>query len=694
MKNFYVTLMAALLAGTSLAQAQSIQLQRMPSTQQQTVTATRSLLPSEASTLPMTSKVAPVADTLAASIPELAIPVGYASFTPASENISAVGSGAPISNLYGSAIELNSPQLTGTNIFAIRFFLYSAVGCESLEVFITEDLAGTSLVSQQVENPVSGWNYVVLDEPLSLEGRSKLFIGYYYQGSASYALSFEKSQTGVDTNADWYAQLTPEGQLAWSHMSTDGLGAVKNLVFAMMDTETPSMDYPTGDVYLESAGVGYYNNVRTGEEFPATVTVTNNGATTIQSLTLGYGIGSVTTQQTFHDLNLPMGASTTLTVNATSETEGVQEFYLQVSDLNDGTLRDEEESNNAGYLSFACYNEFFNRKPLIELFTSQLCQYCPQGYEYAEQAAEFFRDDVIFLKHHAGFADDIFTVSPSQTYSTFFGVDAIGNPAAMLDRITVRYQDGSQAVAFHPGNLSGLLPSIIGVPATSSVNIEGSIDMETRTVTITVSGDIISLGSDYDMANPCLNVMIVQDNYRAPQLFYANEETEAYWDTHDDFLRIQLSENFGDPITLDNGHYLKTYTYTIPESISGPVNPFEGNEGTSEVVPCVLDNMSIIAFTGNYNGADSQDNMVDNAEELSFSELEGFVNGIENSVEETPSVDIYVENNRVVVNGDYDTMAVFSINGQQVANDNLQEGFYIVRVTADNRTTVKKVAVF
>lgn len=692
MKNFYVTLMAALLAGTSLAQAQSIQLQRMPSMQQQTVTATRSLLPSEASTLPMTSKVAPVADTRAASIPELAIPVGYASYTPANENITAIGSGAPISNMFGGAIELNAPQLTGNSIFAIRFFLYSAVGCESLEVFITQDLAGTSLVSQQVENPVSGWNYVILDEPLSLEGLSKLFIGYYYQGTASYAVTLELSQTGVNTNADWYAGLTPEGQLAWSHTSTDGLGATNNLIFAMMDTETPSMDYPTGDVSLGSAGVGYYNNVRTGEEFPATVTVTNNGATTIQSLTLGYGIGSVTTQQTFRDLNLPMGASTTLTVNATSETEGVQKFYLQVSDLNDGTLRDEEESSNAGFLNFACYNEFFNRKPLIELFTSQTCQYCPQGYEYAEQAAESFRDDVIFLKHHTGFADDIFTVSPSQTYATFFRVE--GAPSAMLDRITVRYNDGSQAVAFHPANLSGLLPSIIGVPATSSVNIEGSIDMETRTVTVTVSGDIISLGSDYDMANPCLNVMIVQDNFRAPQVFYVNNEAVANWDTHDDFLRLQLSENFGDPITLDNGHYSKTYTYTIPESITGPVNPFEGNEGTSEVVPCVLDNMSIIAFTGNYNGADSQDNMIDNAEELPFSELEGFVNGIENSVEETPSVDIYVENNRVVVNGDYDTMAVFSINGQQVANDNLQEGFYIVRVTADNRTTVKKVAVF
>lgn len=693
MKNFYVTLMTALLAGTSLAQAQSIQLQRMPSMQQQTVTATRSLLPSEASTLPMTSKVAPVADTRAASIPELAIPVGYASYTPANENITAIGSGAPISNMFGGAIELNAPQLTGNSIFAIRFFLYSAVGCESLEVFITQDLAGTSLVSQQVENPVSGWNYVILDEPLSLEGLSKLFIGYYYQGTASYAVTLELSQTGVNTNADWYAGLTPEGQLAWSHTSTDGLGATNNLIFAMMDTETPSMDYPTGDVSLGSAGVGYYNNVRTGEEFPATVTVTNNGATTIQSLTLGYGIGSVTTQQTFRDLNLPMGASTTLTVNATSETEGVQKFYLQVSDLNDGTLRDEEESSNAGFLNFACYNEFFNRKPLIELFTSQTCQYCPQGYEYAEQAAESFRDDVIFLKHHTGFADDIFTVSPSQTYATFFRVE--GAPSAMLDRITVRYNDGSQAVAFHPTNLSGLLPSIIGVPATSSVNIEGSIDMETRTVTVTVSGDIISLGSDYDMANPCLNVMIVQDNFRAPQVFYVNNEAVAHWDTHDDFLRLQLSENFGDPITLDNGHYSKTYTYTIPESITGPVNPFEGNEGTSEVVPCVLDNMSIIAFTGNYNGADSQDNMIDNAEELPFSELEGFVNGIENSVtEEAQGVDIYVENNRVVVNGDYDTMAVFSINGQQVANDNLQEGFYIVRVTADNRTTVKKVAVF
>lgn len=693
MKNFYVTLMTALLAGTSLAQAQSIQLQRMPSMQQQTVTATRSLLPSEASTLPMTSKVAPVADTRAASIPELAIPVGYASYTPANENITAIGSGAPISNMFGGAIELNAPQLTGNSIFAIRFFLYSAVGCESLEVFITQDLAGTSLVSQQVENPVSGWNYVILDEPLSLEGLSKLFIGYYYQGTASYAVTLELSQTGVNTNADWYAGLTPEGQLAWSHTSTDGLGATNNLIFAMMDTETPSMDYPTGDVSLGSAGVGYYNNVRTGEEFPATVTVTNNGATTIQSLTLGYGIGSVTTQQTFRDLNLPMGASTTLTVNATSETEGVQKFYLQVSDLNDGTLRDEEESSNAGFLNFACYNEFFNRKPLIELFTSQTCQYCPQGYEYAEQAAESFRDDVIFLKHHTGFADDIFTVSPSQTYATFFRVE--GAPSAMLDRITVRYNDGSQAVAFHPANLSGLLPSIIGVPATSSVNIEGSIDMETRTVTVTVSGDIISLGSDYDMANPCLNVMIVQDNFRAPQVFYVNNEAVAHWDTHDDFLRLQLSENFGDPITLDNGHYSKTYTYTIPESITGPVNPFEGNEGTSEVVPCVLDNMSIIAFTGNYNGADSQDNMIDNAEELPFSELEGFVNGIENSVtEEAQGVDIYVENNRVVVNGDYDTMAVFSINGQQVANDNLQEGFYIVRVTADNRTTVKKVAVF
>lgn len=693
MKNFYVTLMTALLAGTSLAQAQSIQLQRMPSMQQQTVTATRSLLPSEASTLPMTSKVAPVADTRAASIPELAIPVGYASYTPANENITAIGSGAPISNMFGGAIELNAPQLTGNSIFAIRFFLYSAVGCESLEVFITQDLAGTSLVSQQVENPVSGWNYVILDEPLSLEGLSKLFIGYYYQGTASYAVTLELSQTGVNTNADWYAGLTPEGQLAWSHTSTDGLGATNNLIFAMMDTETPSMDYPTGDVSLGSAGVGYYNNVRTGEEFPATVTVTNNGATTIQSLTLGYGIGSVTTQQTFRDLNLPMGASTTLTVNATSETEGVQKFYLQVSDLNDGTLRDEEESSNAGFLNFACYNEFFNRKPLIELFTSQTCQYCPQGYEYAEQAAESFRDDVIFLKHHTGFADDIFTVSPSQTYATFFRVE--GAPSAMLDRITVRYNDGSQAVAFHPTNLSGLLPSIIGVPATSSVNIEGSIDMETRTVTVTVSGDIISLGSDYDMANPCLNVMIVQDNFRAPQVFYVNNEAVAHWDTHDDFLRLQLSEDFGDPITLDNGHYSKTYTYTIPESITGPVNPFEGNEGTSEVVPCVLDNMSIIAFTGNYNGADSQDNMIDNAEELPFSELEGFVNGIENSVtEEAQGVDIYVENNRVVVNGDYDTMAVFSINGQQVANDNLQEGFYIVRVTADNRTTVKKVAVF
>ncbi len=58
------------------------------------------------------------------------------------------------------------------------------------------------------------------------------------------------------------------------------------------------------------------------------------------------------------------------------------------------------------------------------------------------------------------------------------------------------------------------------------------------------------------------------------------------------------------------------------------------------------------------------------------------------------SLNVFVENNKILVNGDYTSIKVYTVEGKEVVNNNLQKGVYLVKVANGSDLAVKKVVVF
>lgn len=202
----------------------------------------------------------------------------------------------------------------------------------------------------------------------------------------------------------------------------------------------------------------------------------------------------------------------------------------------------------------------FPRKHLIEHFTGEACGYCPYGMESIEEYIAN-HPNCVWVSHHAGYANDQFTIQGSKTLVSTFGVT--GAPSAILDRTAQKYVDQStgkqtSTLVIHPVYLNALLTKPVETTY-ASVEITHTFDAATRTLNVTVDG----LVADTTVKELLLTVLIKENGLIGQQSDYYYS-----WDgwtefRHNKVVRTFLTATLGDKVAVNNQHYTASFSTTL-----------------------------------------------------------------------------------------------------------------------------------
>jgi len=237
----------------------------------------------------------------------------------------------------------------------------------------------------------------------------------------------------------------------------------------------------------------------------------------------------------------------------------------------------------------------FTRKVVLEQFTTGACQYCPAGADRISSAVDGM-NNLIWIKHHAGFGTDDLTNAAATAYTAFFGGSTYA-PALMVDR--TRF-DGSK-----PGPVTGvgqsseiraLISQARGVETSCKVYPpEVTFNADTRHLSGTVSG---RFGDDSFGENTRISVYVVEDSFYMYQADAYNGSGYIY---HMSAVRAAITDIWGDPLTVEGSNNGFTYTidYPLPDEF-------------------VYKNCRIVVLVHNYDASNINNCMVLNAAESDY----------------------------------------------------------------------------
>lgn len=129
-------------------------------------------------------------------------------------------------------------------------------------------------------------------------------------------------------------------------------------------------------------------------------------------------------------------------------------------------------------------------KVLIEDYTGHGCVNCPQAAVTAEELQAIYGDQVVIISVHAGwFAtpnyggnplfDDDFTTEAGDTWDTYFGISAAGNPNGMVNR-----EPSGDNYVLSPGSWGTAVAGLVGQPAYATLDITTGYTASTRALHI------------------------------------------------------------------------------------------------------------------------------------------------------------------------------------------------------------------
>ena len=225
----------------------------------------------------------------------------------------------------------------------------------------------------------------------------------------------------------------------------------------------------------------------------------------------------------------------------------------------------------------------FTRKTLIEQFTGADCGWCPSGADRIASAISG-NNNVIWVKHHAGFGTDFLTNDIATAMTVFYGGNTYA-PAVMFDR--THFSSSTPGPVMSVGQISEIrqyLSKAKGVTTTCKVYTPDiSYDPATRHLSGTVSG---RFGDDSYNENTRLIVFVVEDSLIGRQSDYNNGAQSAF--VHMGTVRAAITDMWGDSLDVDaanDNSFSYIVDYTLP-------NEF------------VYKNCRIVAFVYNYDSSD------------------------------------------------------------------------------------------
>ncbi len=537
----------------------------------------------------------------------------------------------------------------GAQIAGINVYFYEPVS--NVTVFIRETTTGQNIASKVLPNATQGWHQVIYDTPLTLE-KKDYYIGYHIPilPSGTYPIGFIKATAEsqeamlLSINQGEFVDKTfSHGALAVQFLLTGSNDMFRDKAYlTKVMMETTYSEYVTLDIPISFCNIGL-NDINSIE---ITYTLSNNEPV----------------QQSF-TLNVPTGStSQTITLNNVSINRNGY-FTVAITKVN-GV----EFSGQSITKPIIVYDPevFFERKVLLEQYTTERCMWCPQATARIKDAMEEpeFEGKVIRVEHHVGYYTDSYTIPESIDYLRFFGVYSPFAPAMMIDRTKMK----KWLVMYVPNfkeSIAALFSEALNVLTTITVSIkqENSVDTN-RKVNITVSGEEkrgLTPTDDLYVFIFLLENEITTTTQNGSGGIYA----------HDNLIRSVINGVEGTKITWDeNYRFSVTAEATLPDEWNA-------------------NNMDVVAFV-----AKNYENHVDNVEVINAEKVKLTINSL-TAVDNVygDAIHAYAENGSIVVDGEYTSINIHSIDGKEFRNSNLPKGVYIVKLENKGQIAVKKVIV-
>ena len=307
------------------------------------------------------------------------------------ETVSYCGTEMQEQGLGGStSIELGCaayfPQLsdyTGNEISTIRIGFVGRAS--NVYVFVSESLDEEPIYRQRISGASEGWNDVALSTPVQLDG-SPLYVGYTCTvpgGEFSIGMStldpcensfFLDQSNGYEDVSSQYSPLALQVVVSGDNFTINA-ASITHVQHSFIDEQAA------------------------GETIPSVITVANDGAETISSLTVLYNIEGTENTADFEGLDIPRYGSSNITVNLPSQSAGTHDVSYTITSVN-GKDNEAETSTYVAAKRVHIMTETFPRTIVCEEFSGNLCGYCPAGIVAMEQLVEKYPDNFIAIVAH------------------------------------------------------------------------------------------------------------------------------------------------------------------------------------------------------------------------------------------------------------------------------------------------------
>ena len=414
-----------------------------------------------------------------------------------------------------------------------------------------------------------GWNEIELETPFEINTGSdvSLMIGFdYQQTSSNYPIS------AVNVGDIYPSYIYYQG--SWTDV---GLSDYGNLSIQCVVESDHFMDYMIGvsNIYTDKF-------VKLGEDIFFIFSTRNMGvASNVPAGACTYDVlidGELIT--TIENPN-PFGRNyedITSTIPSSGLTPGRHTLTITVNSL----FGEPVEIPISTSRVFTLYeNGFPHQMHVIEQFTSTYCTYCPLGISMLSILTNM-RDDLIWVGVHGNMnGTDPMRTLQCDSIMSYQGSDSY--PSGSFDRATGwesddaivtglgYYEQYHQMIA---EEISAFFDELDAAPAFATVNINSTIDPDTRKAVITIDGE---LTPDFDQmlgADSKLTVYITEDGIVARQLNNGRWINDF---VHNGVMRRALNTVKGNDLNRDGNTYRNEFTYTIPTAWN-------------------IDNLNVVAF--------------------------------------------------------------------------------------------------
>ena len=554
----------------------------------------------------------------------------------------------------------------------------------------------------------NGWNTLFFDKPYEIKAESEFFAGAYaYDAAGVGGILVRSYQTpGVDPNSAWIASNWSTYTIEEAQFNTKVSKADGPLLMQLVIK--PKSADPTVQNRGEISNLQVPAFIYSDEELKPTVELFNSGIKAITNIKVETDLAGKKQTQTVA-LDKPLAASISKVVALQSiDHEGISgkaQLAVKLLEINGVALKT-PMTLTAG-LEILKRDEAFERTTLVEIFTSEKCQYCPAGVSTMESLIDNpsnakIKERLAIVSHHAFFQPDFIMLPYSKELAPFYGVKSAAgdislikpsSPTIMFNRKPLpalgdaKGQNGSvYSIITNQNELNKVAEAAEANPAAVFVEVKPWFKKESNTLNVLVRG---RASARLDRSRPVyLTIMMTQDRIKPRN--QAGSMPAGFMQTN--VLRYVDEGGFkGSEVTFDekgNFNVVKDIPVKTTDAKSGtlPENQFL-LEGDNKSVEDVMKEVNVIAFLHYYEQLPTNDNVVDNDQRLLKNEVlnaaqrrVSFTNF--DSVEEIASQDVQVtiEEGAVRVNVPVTELQVYDMTGRLVPATGLTAGAYVVRL--------------